>query len=246
MGGAGGPIRDSTSDGGDGSKSAIDMAKKKTTTTDSKAQAKRVVAALEALHPDADCALVHEGPFQLLAATILSAQCTDARVNLVTPVLFARYPDAPAMAAAEPDKLEEVIRSTGFFRAKARSLLGMATRLRDEFGGEIPRDLEALTSLPGVGRKTANVVLGTAFGLASGVVVDTHVKRVAFRLGLTANTDPERIERDLMAILPRAEWVVFSHRVILHGRQFCLARKPWCGKCPLASFCPKVGVRSSQ
>ncbi len=222
------------------------MAKKKTTTTDSKAQAKRVVAALEALHPDADCALVHEGPFQLLAATILSAQCTDARVNLVTPVLFARYPDAPAMAAAEPDELEEVIRSTGFFRAKARSLLGMATRLRDEFGGEIPRDLETLTSLPGVGRKTANVVLGTAFGLASGVVVDTHVKRVAFRLGLTANTDPERIERDLMAILPRAEWVVFSHRVILHGRQLCLARKPWCGKCPLASFCPKVGVRSSQ
>jgi len=222
------------------------MAKKKTTTTDSKAQAKRVVAALEALHPDADCALVHEGPFQLLAATILSAQCTDARVNLVTPVLFAKYPDAPAMAAAEPDELEEVIRSTGFFRAKARSLLGMATRLRDEFGGEIPRDLETLTSLPGVGRKTANVVLGTAFGLASGVVVDTHVKRVAFRLGLTANTDPERIERDLMAILPRAEWVVFSHRVILHGRQLCLARKPWCGKCPLASFCPKVGVRSSQ
>ena len=222
------------------------MAKKKTTTTDPKAQAKRVVAALEALHPDADCALVHEGPFQLLAATILSAQCTDAWVNLVTPVLFAKYPDAPAMAAAEPDELEEVIRSTGFFRAKARSLLGMATRLRDEFGGEIPRDLEALTSLPGVGRKTANVVLGTAFGLASGVVVDTHVKRVAFRLGLTANTDPERIERDLMAILPRAEWVVFSHRVILHGRQLCLARKPWCGKCPLASFCPKVGVRSSQ
>jgi len=222
------------------------MAKKKTTTTDPKAQAKRVVAALEALHPDADCALVHEGPFQLLAATILSAQCTDARVNLVTPVLFAKYPDAPAMAAAEPDELEEVIRSTGFFRAKARSLLGMATRLRDEFGGEIPRDLETLTSLPGVGRKTANVVLGTAFGLASGVVVDTHVKRVAFRLGLTANTDPERIERDLMAILPRAEWVVFSHRVILHGRQLCLARKPWCGKCPLASFCPKVGVRSSQ
>ena len=164
----------------------------------------------------------------------------------VTPVLFAKYPDAPAMAAAEPDELEEVIRSTGFFRAKARSLLGMATRLRDEFGGEIPRDLETLTSLPGVGRKTANVVLGTAFGLASGVVVDTHVKRVAFRLGLTANTDPERIERDLMAILPRAEWVVFSHRVILHGRQLCLARKPWCGKCPLASFCPKVGVRSSQ
>ncbi len=222
------------------------MARKKTTTTDPKAQAKRVVAALEALYPDADCALVHEGPFQLLAATILSAQCTDARVNLVTPVLFAKYPDAPAMAAADPDELEEVIRSTGFFRAKARSLLGMATRLRDEHGGEIPRDLDALTSLPGVGRKTANVVLGTAFGLASGVVVDTHVKRVSFRLGLTANTDPERIERDLMAILPRAEWVVFSHRVILHGRQLCLARKPRCGQCPLESFCPKIGVTTSQ
>jgi len=222
------------------------MAKKKTTPTNPKAQAKRVVAALEALYPEADCALVHDGPFQLLAATILSAQCTDVRVNLVTPVLFARYPDAPAMAAAEPAELEEVIRSTGFFRAKARSLLGMATRLRDEYGGEIPRDLEALTSLPGVGRKTANVVLGTAFGLASGVVVDTHVKRVAFRLGLTTNTDPERIERDLMAIIPRAEWVVFSHRVILHGRQLCLARKPWCGRCPLESFCPKVGVRTSQ
>lgn len=222
------------------------MARKKTTTTDPKAQAKRVVAALEALYPDADCALVHEGPFQLLAATILSAQCTDARVNLVTPVLFAKYPDAPAMAAADPDELEEVIRSTGFFRAKARSLLGMATRLRDEHGGEIPRDLDALTSLPGVGRKTANVVLGTAFGLASGVVVDTHVKRVSFRLGLTANTDPERIERDLTAILPRAEWVVFSHRVILHGRQLCLARKPRCGQCPLESFCPKIGVTTSQ
>lgn len=211
-----------------------------------KLQAKRVVAALEVLYPDADCALVHDGPFQLLAATILSAQCTDARVNMVTPVLFAKYPDARAMAAAEPEELEEIVRSTGFFRSKARSLQGMAARLRDEYGGEVPRDLKALTSLPGVGRKTANVVLGTAFGLAVGIVVDTHVKRVSFRLGLTTNTDPERIERDLMAIIPQSEWVVLSHRMILHGRQLCLARKPWCSRCPLESFCPKNGVRSSQ
>jgi len=222
------------------------MAKKASAKPNPKVQAKRVVVALETLYPDADCALVHEGPFQLLAATILSAQCTDARVNLVTPVLFEKYPDAQAMAAAEPEELEEVIRSTGFFRAKARSLLGMATRLRDEYGGEVPRDLEALTSLPGVGRKTANVVLGTAFGLAVGVVVDTHVKRISFRLGLTERADPVRIERDLMAIIPQTEWVALSHRMILHGRQICLARKPWCSRCPLESFCPKVGVRSSQ
>ena len=222
------------------------MAKKASAKPNPKVQAKRVVVALEALFPDADCALVHEGPFQLLAATILSAQCTDARVNLVTPILFAKYPDAPAMAAAEPEELEEIIRSTGFFRAKAKSLLGMAARLRDEHGGEVPRDLEALTRLPGVGRKTANVVLGTAFGLAVGIVVDTHVKRIAFRLGLTDNTDPERIERDLMAIVPRAEWVALSHRMILHGRQTCLARKPWCSRCSLESFCPKNGVGSSQ
>lgn len=222
------------------------MAKKKTKTTDPNDQAKRVVAALEILYPDADCALVHEGPFQLLAATILSAQCTDARVNMVTPILFEKYPDAQAMADADPEELEEVIRSTGFFRAKARSLLGMAARLRDEYGGEVPRDLEALITLPGVGRKTANVVLGTAFGLAAGVVVDTHVKRISFRLGLTTNTDPERIERDLMAIIPQSEWVVLSHRMILHGRQLCLARKPWCSRCSLESFCPKNGVKTPQ
>lgn len=222
------------------------MAKKKAKTTDPKAQAKRVVAALEILYPNADCALVHEGPFQLLVATILSAQCTDARVNMVTPALFEKYPDAPTMADADPEELEEVIRSTGFFRSKARSLLGMAARLRDEYGGEVPRELEALVTLPGVGRKTANVVLGTAFDLAFGVVVDTHVKRISFRLGLTTHTDPERIERDLMAIIPQSEWVVLSHRMILHGRQLCLARKPWCSRCPLESFCPKNGVKTSQ
>ena len=222
------------------------MARKKDRgAVDLEAQARRVVAALHEAYPDAVCALVHDGPFQLLVATILSAQCTDARVNMVTPELFRRFPDARSLAGADRGEVEDVIRSTGFFRAKAKNLQEMAARLRDEHGGEVPRDLDALTALPGVGRKTANVVLGTAFGLATGVVVDTHVKRLAFRLGLTSKKAPEQVERDLMAAVPRDEWVDLSHRLIQLGRRSCLARKPRCSTCPLEPICPKVGVTSA-
>lgn len=215
-------------------------------TIDPEAHARRVVEALKEAYPDAECALVHDGPFQLLVATILSAQCTDARVNLVTPELFRRFPDARALAAAGRDEVEGVIRSTGFFRAKAKNLQEMAARLQEAHGGEVPRDLDALTALPGVGRKTANVVLGTAFGLATGVVVDTHVKRLSVRLGLSARKTPEQIERDLMATVPRDEWVDLSHRLIQLGRRVCLARKPRCPSCPMAGFCPRVGVASAS
>ncbi|APW59129.1 endonuclease III [Paludisphaera borealis] len=222
------------------------MPKKQQPSSDPKLQARRVLKALKELYPDAECALVHDGPFQLLAATILSAQCTDVRVNLVTPRLFARFPDARSLAEADRAEVEELIRSTGFFRAKAKNLQAMAARLQQEHGGQVPRDLELLTALAGVGRKTANVVLGTAFGLATGVVVDTHVKRLAGRLGLTTRKTPEQIETDLMAVVPRSEWVEFSHRLIHHGRKLCVARKPHCSQCPLEPFCPKIGVRSSQ
>jgi endonuclease-3 len=213
---------------------------------DPKLQARRVVKALKERYPDAECALVHEGPFQLLVATILSAQCTDVRVNLVTPGLFGRFPDARSLTEADRAEVEDLIRPTGFFRAKAKNLQAMAARLHRDFGGEVPRDLDLLTGLAGVGRKTANVVLGTAFGLATGVVVDTHVKRLAGRLGLSAGKTPEQIERDLMAIVPRSEWVDLSHRLIHHGRTYCLARKPHCSRCPLEPICPKIGVRTSQ
>lgn len=212
---------------------------------DPKAQARRVVEALKEAYPEATCALVHEGPFQLLVATILSAQCTDARVNMVTPELFRRFPDARALAAADRADVEDVIRSTGFFRAKAKNIQGMAAALLADHGGEVPRNLDALTALPGVGRKTANVVLGTAFGLATGVVVDTHVKRLAYRLGLTTRRAPEQVERDLMAIVPREEWVDLSHRLIQLGRRACLARKPRCSTCTMAEICPRAGVTSS-
>ena len=212
---------------------------------DPKVQARQVVGALKRLYPQAICALVHKNPFQLLVATILSAQCTDTRVNQVTPALFQRFPDPGSMAACDQGDLEELIRSTGFFRAKARNIRTMARRLSDQFDGEIPRDVETLTGLAGVGRKTANVVLGTAFGIATGVVVDTHVKRLAWRLGLTTHKLPMQIERDLMAAVPRSEWVDLSHRLIHHGRQICLARKPRCGRCALEKICPKIGVSSS-
>lgn len=222
------------------------MARKKAGEGDvAKARARRAVEALKEAYPEATCALVHENPFQLLVATILSAQCTDARVNMVTPELFRRFPDAASLAAADRGEVEEVIRTTGFFRAKAKNLQGMAAGLQADHGGEVPRDLDALTALPGVGRKTANVVLGTAFGLATGVVVDTHVKRLAYRLGLTTRRDPEHVERDLMASVPRDEWVDLSHRLIQLGRRVCLARKPRCSACPLAAGCPRVGVTVS-
>jgi endonuclease-3 len=189
--------------------------------------------------------LKHADPYQLLVATILSAQCTDVRVNMVTPVLFRRFPNAAALAHAVPAELEDLIRSTGFFRAKTRNLLAMAGQMVERHDGEVPRDLDALTALGGVGRKTANVVLGTAYGIAEGIVVDTHVKRLARRLGLTARSTPEQIERDLMQVIPRRKWVDLSHRLILHGRRVCLARKPRCDRCSLASICPKVGVKDA-
>jgi endonuclease-3 len=213
---------------------------------DPKARARRIVRELERIYPEAVCALAHESPFELLVATILSAQCTDARVNMVTPALFDRFPDARSMAAADLAELEELIRSTGFFRAKAKNIKTMAERLAEHHDGEIPRDLETLTALAGVGRKTANVVLGTAFGIASGVVVDTHVKRLAYRLGLSTHKEPGKIEQDLMAVVPKTQWVNLSHRLIHHGRRTCLARKPRCGQCGLEKLCPKIGVKSAE
>jgi endonuclease-3 len=200
-----------------------------------------VARALADAYPDAWCALRHESPWQLLVATILSAQCTDERVNMVTPALFARYPDPAALAAAAPAALEEIIHSTGFFRQKAKALRGVAAAVAARFGGELPRDLETLVTLPGIGRKTANVVLGTAYGKPA-VVVDTHVRRLAGRLGFTDEDDPDKIERDLQALLPPAEWTHFTHRLIHHGRRLCTARKPRCPECPVRTLCPRIGV----
>lgn len=193
---------------------------------------------LEATYPDAKCSLDHRNPYELLVATILSAQCTDARVNMVTPSLFARFPDASALADADREDLEERIKSTGFFRNKSKSLLGMAQAVVGQHGGAIPDTMEELTQLPGVGRKTANVVLGNAFGKNIGVVVDTHVTRVSFRLGLTRETDAVKIEQDLMKIVPQEKWTLFSHLLIFHGRSICEARRPRCEECPLADICP--------
>lgn len=210
------------------------------------AHARRVVRALARLYPDATCALHHRGPFELLVATILSAQCTDARVNQVTPALFERYPGAAELAGAEPSELEGLIHATGFFRAKARNLRAMARALVERHGGQVPRDLEALTALPGVGRKTANVVLGNAFGIASGVVVDTHVKRLSRRLGLADAEDPGRIEQELAARIPRSQWIDLAHRLIAHGRRVCLALRPRCTTCGLEPLCPKAGVEARE
>lgn len=203
-----------------------------------------IVRRLKKAYPAATCALEFESPLQLLIATILSAQCTDVRVNMVTPALFRKYPTAKHFADAKLPVLEREIQSTGFFRMKAKNIKAACKALADGFNGQVPADLEELVELPGVGRKTANVVLGTAFRLATGVVVDTHVTRVSRRLALTEHTDPEKIEQDLMALLPRREWIDFSHRVIHHGRQICVARKPKCPICPLDDVCPKVGVES--
>ena len=189
-------------------------------------------------YPDAHCELDHANAYQLLVATILSAQCTDRRVNMVTPALFARYPTPAALAAADPRELEEVIKSTGFFRNKAKSLLGMAAALVDEHEGEVPRTMDALVALPGVGRKTANVILGNAFDTAEGVVVDTHVGRLARLLGLTGNTDPVRVEQDLIQLFPRKHWTLLSHLLIFHGRRVCEARRPKCAQCVLRDLCP--------
>jgi len=209
----------------------------------------RVAAVLEQLdeaYPDAKCALNHASPLQLLIATILSAQCTDERVNMVTPALFARYPDAAAFAAAKPNELEDEIHSTGFFRQKGKSIREACADIVARHGGEVPRRLEELVALRGVGRKTANVVLGNAYGIASGIVVDTHVARLAGRLGLTNETDPVKIEFALQPLVPREQWTLFSHWLILHGRAVCNARKPRCSACPLAPHCPRTGVTLSQ
>ncbi len=201
---------------------------------------KRVAAILAKLdegYPEATCALLHQNPFQLLIATILSAQCTDVRVNMVTPVLFKKYPSPEAFAFATPNDLENEIRSTGFFRNKTKSILGASKKIAEEFGGQVPETMEQLLTLPGVARKTANVVLGTAFGIAAGVVVDTHVQRLAGRLDLTKNTDPQKIEQDLMKVIPREKWIAFSHQLIWHGRRVCQARKPRCSECILEPLC---------
>jgi len=197
-----------------------------------------ILERLEAQYPGARCSLDFEAPLQLLVATILSAQCTDERVNMVTPALFARFRTAQDFADANPAELEEMIRSTGFYRNKTRSLIGMGQVLADRHGGEVPRSMAELTRVPGAGRKTANVVLGNAFGVEEGVVVDTHVARISQRLGLTRHTDPGRIEQDLMTLIPRGRWTLFPHLMIHHGRAICQARKPQCERCPLNDVCP--------
>ncbi len=197
---------------------------------------------LRRAYPEAVCALNFANPLQLLVATILSAQCTDIRVNMVTPALFAKYPDAAALAAAPRKDLERIIQSTGFFRNKAKNVQAACQTLVEQHNGEVPQTLDELVALPGVGRKTANVVLGVAFGQAEGVVVDTHVGRLSRRLGLTTVKDPVKVEQDLMAQLPRRDWIDFSHAMIHHGRKICVARRPQCEICPLESICPRIGV----
>ena len=201
-----------------------------------------ILEALKSAYPDAHCALTYRTPFELLVATILSAQCTDVRVNLTTPALFARFPTARRLAEADPAELEELIRSTGFFRVKARNLIGMARVLVADHGGDVPADMDALRILPGVGRKTANVVLGNAFGLAIGITVDTHVTRLARLLKLTRYTDPLKIERDLMALVPQEDWTLVSHLLISHGRATCIARRPRCDRCVLRDWCPSAAA----
>jgi endonuclease-3 len=203
-----------------------------------RARAGRVVAGLREAYPRPECALSHRDAYELLVATILSAQCTDARVNLVTPEFFHRWPTPAALARATSAEVEEAIHSTGFFRNKAKSLLGTANRLVEAYGGEVPRSIEDLLTLPGVARKTANVVRGVMWGLADGVVVDTHVARIARRLGWTRTDVPERIEKDLMALHPRESWIDLGHLLIHHGRALCIARKPRCAECPVRTLCP--------
>ncbi len=210
-----------------------------------RARARRIVRLLAQQYPDARCALHYENPLQLLIATILSAQCTDARVNQVTPGLFARFSNAKAFATADPRELETAIQSTGFFRNKTRNIQECCRQLLSKHNGRLPQTLEELVELPGIGRKTANVILGNAFGVP-GITVDTHVGRLSRRMGLTTQTDAVKVERDLMQLIPKKEWTMFSHRMILHGRQVCHARKPKCAECALAKVCPKIGVDLSS
>ena len=209
-------------------------------------QAAAVAQGLAKEYADAECALTHRNAFQLLIATILSAQCTDQRVNMVTPELFKKWPTPEDMAQAPVGELEKAIQSTGFFRNKAKNILGCCQKLVEQHGGLVPRTLNELVKLPGIGRKTANVVLGTAYGIPSGVVVDTHVTRLCYRLGLTKHTNAVKIEQDLIKLLPEKEWIDFSHRLIHHGRRICNARKPLCGECVLLAICPRIGVEEKS
>ncbi|HZM10211.1 MAG TPA: endonuclease III [Candidatus Limnocylindrales bacterium] len=198
---------------------------------------REILRRLDARYPDVQCALHHNSAWELLVATILSAQCTDVRVNMVTPTLFKKYPTLEHFAALQPEELEPDIRSTGFFRNKSKSVVGAARKILSDFGGEVPRTMEELLTIPGAARKTANVVLGSWFGIAAGVVVDTHVQRISRRLELTKNEDPRKIEQDLMKVIPRDKWIDFSHQIIHHGRAICIARKPKCAECPLEDLC---------
>jgi endonuclease III len=209
-----------------------------------RARAAAIARALARAYPDAGCALHHRNPWELLVATILSAQCTDAMVNQVTPALFAAFPTPEALASAPASRVEELIRRTGFFRQKTKALQATARGVVERHGGRVPDTMEELHALPGIGRKTANVVLGTAFGKPS-VFVDTHVRRLAKRLGLTRQDDPDKIERDLQKLLPPRQWTVFCHRLIHHGRQICVARRPRCSVCPLRRWCPRIGVTAA-
>ena len=215
-------------------KSAVPRPK---TAAERQARVKEILKRLDAMYPEATCALHHTNPFELLVATILSAQCTDKRVNEVTPGLFAKYPTPLDFASARQEVLADDIRSTGFFNNKAKSVIGAAKKIVNEFGGAVPRTMEEMLSIPGAARKTANVVLGTAYGIASGIVVDTHVQRLSARLDLTKNTDPVKIEQDLVKIVPKEKWILFAHQLILHGRALCVARKPRCAECSLNSVC---------
>jgi endonuclease-3 len=211
--------------------------------TSQKQRALEILIGLKKLYPDATCSLNYSTPVQLLVATILSAQCTDERVNKVTPALFDRFPDAASLATADREELEELIRSTGFYRNKAKNIQGACQRIMNEYNGEVPRSMEELLTLPGVARKTANVVLAHAFGIIQGVTVDTHVKRLSNRFGLTTHSDPVKIERDLMALFPQPDWENLSISLIYHGRAVCKARNPDCASCLLAHLCPAAGVR---
>ena len=207
------------------------------TAAERKQRLEKILQALDQRYPNVTCALQHQDAWQLLVATILSAQCTDERVNKVTPGLFQKYPTIQDFAAVKPEVLAEDIRSTGFFNNKAKSVTGAARKILSDHGGKVPRTMEELLSVPGAARKTANVVLGTAYGIASGVVVDTHVARIANRLDLTKQTDPVKIEQDLIKVLPEDRWIHFAHQVIHFGREICIARKPKCQECPLEPFC---------
>jgi endonuclease III len=201
------------------------------------ARLKKILTTLDQMYPEATCALHHHNAWELLVATILSAQCTDRRVNMVTPGLFRKYPTIRDFANAKQEELAQDIRSTGFFNNKAKSVIGAARKILSDFGGDVPREIDQLLTVPGAARKTANVVLGTAFGIASGVVVDTHVQRIARRLDLTKQTDPGKIEKDLMKAIPKEKWILFSHQIIHHGRALCVARNPKCAECALAPLC---------